>query len=104
MAETAISSIYHELSIVDQQLSKAEYVGPPFLLNQVHGREVDAVYEVGVNQVDDDASLFIKNFQSHSEYLQCDSRKTEFPHHYHSLGLPPLPSSTIIICKQAPGR
>ena len=92
MAETAISSIYHELSIVDQQLSKAEYVGPPFLLNQVQVGEVDAVSAVGVYQVDDAASLLIKNFHSRSEYLQCDSRKTEFPHHYHSLGLLPLPS------------
>ena len=82
MAETAISSIYHELSIVDQQLSSAEYVGPLFLLSQAQGGEVDAVYAVGDNQVDDAASLFIKNFHSRSEYLQCDSRKTEFPHHY----------------------
>ena len=102
MAETAISSIYHELSIVDQQLSKAEYVGPPFLLNQVQVGEVDAVSAVGVYLVDDAASLLIKNFHSRSEYLQCDSRKTEFPHHY--LVFSPLPSSSIIICEQAPER
>ena len=89
MAETAISSIYHELSIVDQQLSSAEYVGPLFLLSQAQGGEVDAVSAVGVYQVDDAASLLIKNFHSRSEYLQCDSRKTELPHHYHSLGLFP---------------
>ena len=77
------------ISITSHQLSYFQRVRRQCCL--VQGGEVDAVYAVGVNQVDDAASFLIKNFHSRSEYLQCDSRKTEFPHHY-LVFPPPFPS------------